>query len=76
MQPKQPLVLLTTTEVDDAICRYALSKQGVDPDSVTSQSMCAYRIVDGKIFASVYFDQMAPVSPEERAAARASRGSP
>lgn len=65
MQLKQSLVILTPAEIDDALCRYALSKQGVDPEAIVSQQTCAYRIVDGKIFASINFDQVSPRPREQ-----------
>lgn len=60
MQPDKPLAILTSSEVDEAIASHALRKLGIDPDAVAPRFTAAYRIIDGRIIASVYFDDVSP----------------
>jgi len=53
-------VLLTQPEIGKHIVDGVLRSQGIDPEKHTTTFTCAYRIVDGKILASIAIVDVAP----------------
>ncbi len=66
MQLKQAAMIFSAAEVDEALSSYALRKQGIDPDSVTADFTVAYRIVEGRIIASIHFSALRQREAGER----------
>jgi hypothetical protein len=54
---EQAHLLVTPSEVDQALLAYMLKRQGVDPEEYSAKGFSVvYRIVDGKVFAAIHVD--------------------